>query len=106
MNSNTSKATDHFIFLQSVQLVTRCMELVNTVSDAVLELTLPGEENTSIRTNGMTVSLGRHIPATLAGLQIRIDEGKFVLPYGRDVLNSVITDTRFVDTQVKGCSKL
>ena len=98
--------TNNFIFLQGVQLVTRSMELVNTVSDAVLELTLPGEENTSIRTNGMTFSLGRHIPATLAGLQIGIDEGKFVLPDGRDVLNSVITNTRFIDTQVKRYSKL
>ena len=82
------------------------MQLANTVGDAVLELTLPGEEETSIPTNGMTFSLGRHTPATLAGLQIGIDGGNFVLPAERDFLESVITNTRFVDTQVKGYSKL
>ena len=76
------------------------MQLVNTVSDAVLELTLPDEEAVSIQTSGMALSLGRHTPAKLAGLQIESDNGKIVLPADIDALLSRVANTSFVDTQV------
>ena len=79
-------------------MVTQSMQLVNNVSDAVLELRLPDEEGISIRTSGMIFVLGRLTPAKLAGFQIESDNGKFVLPADMDFQ---IENTSFVDTQVK-----
>ena len=81
-------------------MVTGCMQLVNTVSDAVLELTVPDEEVVSIQTSGMAFSLGRHTPTKLAGLKIESDNGTFVLPADTDALVSRLTNNSFVDTQV------
>ena len=81
-------------------MVKQCMQLVNTVSDAVLEIRLPDEGVVSIQTSGMAFNLGRHTPAKLAGLQIESDNGKFVLPTQSHVLASCVANNSFVDTQV------
>ena len=81
-------------------MVKRCMHLISTVSDAVLEISLSDEEVVSIQASGMAFILGRHTPAKLAGLKIESDKGKFVLPEDRSVLVSRVANNRFVDTQV------
>ena len=81
-------------------MVKRCMHLISTVSDAVLEISLPDEEVVSIQTSGMAFILGRHTPANIAGLKIESNNGKFVLPEDRSVLVSRVANNSFVDTQV------
>ncbi|XP_078381457.1 sperm receptor for egg jelly-like [Oculina patagonica] len=85
---------------QGKHLVKRCMHLVSTVSDAVLETRLPDEEVISIQTSGMAFMLGRHTPSKLAGLKIESDNGKFVLPAESNVLVSRVANNSFVDTQM------
>ncbi|KAL9965160.1 hypothetical protein ACROYT_G028923 [Oculina patagonica] len=85
---------------QGRHVVKRCMHLVSTVSDAVLETRLPDEEVISIQTSGMAFLLGRHTPAKLAGLKIENDNGNFVLPAESNVLVSHIANNSFVDTQM------
>ena len=80
-------------------MVKRCMHLVSTVSDAVLEVRLPDEGVISIQTSGMAFNLGRHTPAKLAGLKIESGNGKFILPAQNNVLVSRVANS-FVDTQV------
>ena len=80
-------------------MVTRSMLVVNNISEAVLDLSLPDEKTIRIQTTGMTFALGRHTPAKLAGVQIESANGKFVLP--ADVLNSHVSNSSFVDTQVE-----
>ena len=80
-------------------MVTQSMQLVNNVSDAALELSVPDEENIAIQTSGITFALGRHSPAKLAGLQIQSAVGKFVLP--AVLVSRIINTSQFVDTQVK-----
>ncbi len=82
-------------------MVKRCMHLVSTVSDAVLETRLPDEGVISIQTSGMAFMLGRHTPVKLAGLRIESDNGQFVLPAENTVLVSRVANNSFVDTQVK-----
>ena len=81
-------------------MVKQCMQLTGNVSDAVLEVRLPDEEAVTIQTSGMAFNLGRHTPATLAGLKIESDNGKFVLPAQSDALVSRVANNSFVDTQV------
>ena len=76
------------------------MHLISTVSDAVLEISLPDEEVVSIQTSGMAFILGRHTPAKLAGLKIESDNGKFLLPAESNVLVARVANDSFVDTQV------
>ena len=80
-------------------MVTQSMQLVNNVSAAALELSVPDEENIAIQTSGMTFALGRHSPANLAGLQIQSAVGKFVLP--AVLVSRIVNTSQFVDTQVK-----
>lgn len=77
------------------------MLVVNNVSDAVLEQSLPDDEMISIQTSDMTFTLGRHTPAKLAGFQIESGDGKFMLPAESGVLDSQIANSTFLDTQVK-----
>ncbi|KAL9965156.1 hypothetical protein ACROYT_G028918 [Oculina patagonica] len=85
---------------QGKHVVKRCMHLVSTVSDAVLETRLPDEEVISIQTSGMAFMLGRHTPSKLAGQKIESDNGKFVLPAGSNVLVSRVANNSFLDTQM------
>ena len=79
-------------------MVTQSMEMVSNVSGAVLELSVPDEEEVSIQTSGIIFALGRHTPSKLAGMEIEIDKGKFVLP--ADLVSRIVNASQFVDTQV------
>lgn len=76
------------------------MQLLSTVSDAVLEVRLPDEESISIHTSGMSFRLGRYTPARLAGLKIKSDGGNFVLPVDSNALIFQVANNSFVDAQV------
>ena len=81
-------------------MVKRCMQLLSTVSDAVLEVRVPDEEAISIQTGGMSFTLGRYTPARLGGLKIESANGNFVLPVDTNALVSQVTNNSFVDAQV------
>ena len=76
------------------------MRIVSIIADAVLAIKVPDEEMTSIKTTELALTLGRHTPAKLAGLTIEGGDGRFVLPVEKETLESSISGTSFVDTQV------
>ena len=76
------------------------MKIISIIGDAVLALKVPDEEMTLIKTTEMIMTLGRHSPAKLAGLTIEGGDGRFVLPTEKETLESSISQTRFVDSQV------
>ena len=76
------------------------MKIISIIGDAVLALKVPDEEMTLIKTTEMIMTLGRHNPAKLAGLTVEGGEGRFVLPAEKQTLESSISKTRFVDSQV------
>ena len=73
------------------------LKIVSIIGDAVLALKLPDEEATRIKTTELSMTLARHTPAKLVGLQIEEGDGRFVLP---NILNYSSSGTRFVDSQV------
>ena len=85
---------------QGKNLVTDSMKIVSIIADAVLAIKVPDEEMTSIKTTELALTLGRHTPAKLARLTIEGGDGRFVLPVEKETLESSISGTSFVDTQV------
>ena len=71
--------------------------MLGKVADALLALRVSDENMISISTSHLKMTLGRHSPNKLAGLQIKGGSGSFILPpwsvTGRNT-------TSFVDTQV------
>ena len=66
-----------------------------------MALRVPDEGMISIETTGLTMTLGRHSPDKLVGLNIKEKEAAFVLPNEKSALeHSRIQGTSFVDTQV------
>ena len=77
------------------------MDLISLVGDAVIALRVPDEGMISIQTTGLTMTLGRHSPDKLVGLNIEEKDARFVLPAEKKALESSgILGARFVDTQV------
>jgi len=77
------------------------MNIISLVGDAVLALRVPDEEMISIETTGLTMTLGRHSPDKLVGLNIIEKNARFVLPAEKKALESSgIQGASFVDTQV------
>jgi len=76
------------------------MKIISLVGDAVIALTVPDEEMISIETTGLTMTLGRHSPDKLIGLNIEQKGARFVLPAEKKALVSRIPGASFVDTQV------
>ena len=89
-----------FVFRQGKSLVTTSMKVISLVGDAVLTLRVPDEEMISIDTTELTITLGRHSPDKLVGLNIQGGDGRFVLPLEKKALVSRIQGASFVDTQV------
>ena len=89
-----------FVF-QGKRIVKRSKNVIRLVGDAVLALRVPDEEMISIETTGLTLTLGRHSPDKLKGLQIEERGARFVLPAEKKALESSgIQGASFVDTQV------
>ena len=77
------------------------MDIISLVGDAVLALRVPDEEMISIKTTRLTMTLGRHSPDKLVGLNIEEKDARFVLPAEKKALESSgILGASFVDTQV------
>ena len=77
------------------------MDIISLVGDAMMALTVPDEEMISIETTGLTMTLGRHSPDKLVGLNIKEKDAGFVLPDEKSALEpNRIQGTSFVDTQV------
>ena len=76
------------------------MKIISIVADAVLAIKVPDEEMTSIETTELSMTLGRHTASKLVGITIKGGDGKFVLPNKTETLESIASDTRFVDSQV------
>ena len=88
-------------FSQGKYLVKKSMDLISLVGDAVIALRVPDEGMISIQTTGLTMTLGRHSPDKLVGLNIKEKDARFVLPAEKKALESSgILGARFVDTQV------
>ena len=85
---------------QGIDLVKKGALLASDVGDAVLSLTLPDEEVVTIQNRDMVMTLGRHSPSTVVGLEINTGTGKFVLPTDNEDLANMLTNTSFLDTQV------
>ena len=81
-------------------MVNRCMQLLSTVSDAILAVRLPDEEAISIQTRDLSFTLARYTPARLKGLRIKNENGNFVLPVDSNALVSQVVTNSFVDAQV------
>ena len=81
-------------------MVNRCMQLVSTVSDAILAVRLPDEEAISIQTSDLSFTLGRYTPARLKGLKVKSDNGNFALPVDSNALVFHVANNSFVDAQV------
>ena len=77
-------------------MVERAMHVVTNLSIALLELSLPGEELTSIQMADTLLTVGRQLSSKLAEFQIGNAYGHFALPADFEVDN-----TSFVDMQVK-----
>ena len=66
-----------------------------------MALRVPDEQMISIETTGLTMTLGRHRPDKLVGLNIKDKGARFVLPAEKSALKSTrIQGASFVDTQV------
>ena len=88
-------------FTQGKDLVKRSMNIISVVGDIMMALRVPDEEMISIETAGLTMTLGRHSPDKLVGLNITEKDARFVLPAEKSVLESSrIQEPSFVDTQV------
>ena len=88
-------------FTQGKDLVKRSMNIISAVGDVVMALRVPDEEIISIETAGLTMTLGRHSPDKLVGLNITEKDARFVLPVEKSALKSIrIQGASFVDTQV------
>lgn len=81
-------------------MVKRCMQLLSTVSDAVLAVRLPDEEAISFQTSDISFTLGRYTPARLGGLKIKSGNDSFVLPEDNTGLVFQVANKSFVDAQV------
>ena len=90
----------HNFCSQGKNLVTDSMKIISIIADAVLTIKVPDEEMTSIKTTELAMTLGRHTPAKLAGLTIEGGDGRFIFPVEKETLESSISGTSFVDTQV------
>ena len=77
------------------------MKVVSEVADAVLALSVPDENVISIKTRQLSMTLGRHNPIKLVGLEIKEGDGRFLLPSDSQSLLPEINATSFVDTQVR-----
>ena len=88
-------------FTLGKDLVKRSMNTISVVGDIMMALRVPDEEMISIETAGLTMTLGRHSPDKLVGLNITEKDARFVLPNEKSVLESSrIQEASFVDTQV------
>ena len=77
------------------------MNIISLVGDAVIALRVPNEEMISIETTGLTMTLGRHSPDKLVGLNIEGKDSKFILPAEKKAMESSgLRGAGFVDTQV------
>ena len=77
------------------------MNIISVVGDVVMALRVPDEEMISIETAGLTMTLGRHSPDKLVGLNLTEKCARFNLPAEKSVLGSSrIQRANFVDTQV------
>ena len=83
--------------LHGERSVNTAVKVLGKVAGALLALRVPNENIISISTSQLNMTLGRHSPNKLAGLQIKGGSGSFILPpwpvTGRNT-------TSFVDTQV------
>lgn len=79
------------------------MEFLGKVADVVLALRVPDESMLSITTRQLQMTLGRHSPHKLAGLQVQGGNGSFILPprLKSQFVATGIDATSFVDTQVR-----
>jgi len=78
------------------------MNIISLLGDALMALRVPDEEMIWIETAGLTMTLGRHSPNKLVGLNIEKKGAKFILPVEKKALESSrIQETSFVDTQVR-----
>ena len=77
------------------------MKVLGEVSAAVLALRVPDESMTSITTRELSMTLRRHTPERLAGLEIKGGNGRFIFPPNRTELVPKNKGTRFVDIQVR-----
>ena len=77
------------------------MNIISVVGDVVMALRIPDEEIISIETTGLTMTLGRHSPDKLVGLNLTEKDAKFVLPAEKSAWESSRPQgASFVDTQV------
>ena len=82
-------------------MVKTSIKVVSEVADALLSLSVPDENAISIKTRGLSMTLGRHSPDKLVGLEIKGGDGRFILRSDSQSLVPEITANRFVDTQVR-----
>ncbi|RMX54592.1 hypothetical protein pdam_00023671 [Pocillopora damicornis] len=86
---------------QGERSVNTALKVLGKVADALLALRISDENMISISTGHLKMTLGRHSPNKLAGLQIKGGSGSFILPpwpvTGRNT-------TSFVDTQMLSMS--
>ena len=86
--------------LKDKRLVKTSMKVVSEVADSVLALSVSDENAISIKTRQLSMTLGRHSPVKLVGLEIKGGDGRFLLPDSQSLVPE-ITVTSFVDTQVR-----
>ena len=89
--------------LQGERSANTALKVLGKIADALLALRVPGENMISISTSQLNMTLGRHSPNKLAGLQIKGGSGSFILPPWP------VTGTNrpsFVDTQVRDYIKV
>ena len=89
-----------FVF-QGKNLVTQSMQLVSLVGETVLISRLPGEGTINIQIEDMVITLERHLPTQLVGLNIQGGSGRFFLPNEKGVIEPLTSHTSFVDSQVR-----
>lgn len=82
-------------------MVNTSIKVLGEVSAAVLALKVPDENMTSITTRELSMTLGRHTPERLAGLEIKGGNGRLIFPPNRTELVPKNNGTRFVDIQVR-----
>ena len=84
--------------LKGKRLVKTSMKVVSEVADSVLAISVSDENAISIKTRQLSMTLGRHSPVKLVGLEIKGGDGRFLLPDSQSLVPE-ITATSFVDTQ-------
>ena len=82
-------------------LTTRSLEMIDSVSEAVLSLKRPGEEPVFMKTGKLKLVLGRYLPNDLSGMTSRFkgENRSFQLPTSEELLVKT-KNAAFVDIQV------